>query len=90
MAYKAMGCSMSLKVHFLDSHLDFFPENLGAISNEHGERFHKDISNMEKWYQGKWSLSMLADYRWTLERCSTGDIQQEINHSYFLGNVKRH
>jgi hypothetical protein len=61
MAYKAMGCNMSLKVHFLDSHLDFFPENLGTVSNEHGERFHQDIYNMEKRYQGKWSLSMLAD-----------------------------
>jgi hypothetical protein len=59
---------MSLKVHFLDSHLDFFPENLGAVSDEHGERFHQDISIMEDWYQGKWSLSMLADYCWTLKR----------------------
>jgi hypothetical protein len=41
-AYKAMGCNMSLKVHFLDSHLDFFLENLGAVSDEHGERFHQD------------------------------------------------
>jgi hypothetical protein len=63
-----MGSNMSLKVHFLDSHLDFFPENLGAISDEHGERFHQDISNMGKRYQGKWSLSMLADYCWTLKR----------------------
>jgi len=23
--YKAMGCNMSLKIHFLESHLDFFP-----------------------------------------------------------------
>jgi hypothetical protein len=55
---------MSLKVHFLGSHLglDFFPENLGAVSDEHGERFLQDIYNMEKQYQGKWSLSMLADY----------------------------
>jgi hypothetical protein len=59
---------MSLKVHFLDSHLDFFPENLGAVSDKHGERFHQDISNMEKQYQGKWSLSMLDDYCWTLKR----------------------
>jgi hypothetical protein len=59
---------MSLKVHFLDCHLDFFPENLGAISDEHGERFHQDISNMGKQYQSKRSLSMLADYCWTLER----------------------
>ena len=27
-AYKAMGCNISLKVHFLHSHLDFFPEIL--------------------------------------------------------------
>ena len=42
-SYKAMGCHMSLNVHFLDSHLDFFPENLGAVSAEHGQRFHRDI-----------------------------------------------
>jgi hypothetical protein len=59
---------MSLKVHFLGSHLDFFPESLGAVSDEHGERFHQDIYNMEKRYQGKRSLSMLADYCWTLKR----------------------
>jgi hypothetical protein len=55
---------MSLKVH----HLDFFPENLGTVNDEHGERIHQDISNMEKRYQGKWSLSMLVDYCWTLKR----------------------
>ena len=31
-AYKEMGCRMSLKIDFLHSHLDFFPENLGAVS----------------------------------------------------------
>ena len=36
-AYKNMGSRMSLKIHFLHSHLDFFPENLGAVSDEHGE-----------------------------------------------------
>jgi len=24
-SYKAMGCDMSLRIHFLESHLDFFP-----------------------------------------------------------------
>ena len=38
---------MPLKVHFIDSHLDFFPENLGAVSNEQGEQFHQDISTVE-------------------------------------------
>jgi hypothetical protein len=34
---------MSLKIHFLESHLDFFPENIGRVGDEHGERFHQDI-----------------------------------------------
>ena len=41
---------MSLKIHFLESHLDFLPENLGEVSDEHGERFHQDITAMEKRY----------------------------------------
>ena len=49
-SYQDMGCNMSLKIHFLDSHLDFFPDNLGAVSDEHGERFHQDISALEKRY----------------------------------------
>lgn len=68
LAYKALNCNMSLKMHFLDSHLDFFPENLGAVSDEHGERFHQEISAMEKRYQGRWSPRMLADYCWTIKR----------------------
>ncbi|XP_057336467.1 pancreatic lipase-related protein 2-like [Microplitis mediator] len=38
---------MNLKLHFLDSHIDHFPENLGDYSEEQGERFHQDISEME-------------------------------------------
>ncbi len=63
-----MGCNMSLKTHFLDSHLNFFPSNCGAVSDEHGQRFHQDISSMWKRYQGKWSPEMLADYYWTVTR----------------------
>ncbi|GBN73138.1 hypothetical protein AVEN_9663-1 [Araneus ventricosus] len=62
-----MGCNMSLKIHFLRSHLEFFPENLGSVSEEPGERFHQDISNMGAHYQGKWNPKMLADYCWTLK-----------------------
>jgi hypothetical protein len=37
-SYCALGCNMSLKIHFLQSHLDLFPGNWGAVSDEHGER----------------------------------------------------
>jgi hypothetical protein len=46
--FKHLGCSMSLKVHFMASHLDYYPENLGAVSEEQGERFHQDIKEMER------------------------------------------
>jgi hypothetical protein len=52
-SYEAIGCNMSLKIRFLHSHLDFFPQNLGTVSDEHGERFHQDIAVMENRYQGK-------------------------------------
>ena len=38
-----LGCNMSLKIHLLHSHLDFFPDNCGMFSDEHGERFHQEI-----------------------------------------------
>lgn len=66
--YKELGCNMSLKIHFLHSHLDFFPENNGDVSDEHGERFHQDIALLEGRYKGKWSPKMLADYCWGLKR----------------------
>jgi len=34
-SYQKLGCNMSLNIHFLHSHLDFFPENCGAVSDEH-------------------------------------------------------
>jgi hypothetical protein len=67
-SYKRLECNMSLKVHFLMSHLDFFPENMGRVSDEHGERFHQDVAVMEKRYKGKWSPAMLADFCWMLQR----------------------
>ena len=66
--YRLMACNMSLKIHFLHSHIDFFPENLESVSDEHGERFHQDIAVMESRYQGKCSASILTYYCWSLYR----------------------
>ena len=67
-SYEKLGCNMSVKVHFLNSHLNYFPENLGAMSEEQGERFHQEIKTMEKRYQRRWNTNMMADYCWCLKR----------------------
>ena len=59
---------MSYKMHFLHSHLDYFPSNLEHFSDEQGERFHQDISVMENRYQGKWDVNMMAYFCWMLKR----------------------
>jgi hypothetical protein len=51
-SYEAMGCNMSLKIHFLHSHLDFLTQNLGAASDGHGQHFHQDIAVMENGTKG--------------------------------------
>lgn len=65
-----LGVRMSIKLHFLRSHLDYFPDNCGDYSEEQGERFHQDIKCMEDRYQGRWDINMLADYCWCLRRDS--------------------
>lgn len=60
--FQKLGCLMSLKLHFLFSHLDYFPENVGAFSEEMGERFHQDFKKKERHYQGRWDVRMMADY----------------------------
>lgn len=67
-SYQELGCNMSIKVHYLKNHLDLFPANLGAVSDEQGERFHQDIKVMEARYQGRWDEHMMADYCWSLVR----------------------
>ena len=56
-----LSANMSIKLHFLHSHLSRFPENLGDLTDEQGERFHQDISDMEVRYQGRWDATMLAN-----------------------------
>jgi hypothetical protein len=66
--YEKLGHNMSLKMYFLQAHLDFLLENFGAVCDEHGERFHQDIAAMEERYTWKWSPAILADCCWTVTR----------------------
>ena len=67
-AFRNLGCNMRIKMHYLFSHMDRFPENLGPMSDEQGERFHQDTKEMEIRYQGRWDAVTMADCCWTLKR----------------------
>ena len=60
--FQALVARMSIKIHYLFSYLGRFPENLGEVSEEQGERFHQAIKNMEMRYQGGWYSRMISDY----------------------------
>ena len=48
--FQALGARMSIKLHYLFSHLDYFSENPGDVSEEQVQRFHQDIRTMEERY----------------------------------------
>ena len=62
-----LGCNMIVKVHFLHSHLDYFPENLGAMIKEQGKCFYQNLKTMEKRYQGRWNENLMTNYCWDLK-----------------------
>jgi hypothetical protein len=39
---QALRCNRSLNLNFLHSHLGYFPQNLGALNEEHRERIHPE------------------------------------------------
>jgi hypothetical protein len=75
---------MPLKVHFLHSHLDFLPENLGEVRDEQGGHFHQDIKSMEHRFQCFWNDSMVADYCFMLYRDVPDSVPQKEKHITFL------
>jgi hypothetical protein len=56
------------KNSFFESALRFFSENLDAVSEEQGVRFHQDIKEMERRYQGRWTVNMMGDYCWKFRK----------------------
>ena len=82
--YAKMGCRMSLKVYFLDSHLDKFKEKKGAYSEEQGERFHQDILDFERRYQGQYNKKMMGVYIWGLLRESDSQYNRKSRKSTYF------
>lgn len=83
-SFREMNVNMSLKIHFLHNHLDFFPDNLGDFSDEHGERFHQDVAIIEKRFKGKDPRHMLGEYCWSICRETDPDqMKRQCKRQYF-------
>lgn len=61
-----LGCLMSLKIHCLFSHLNYFLKNVQVFRKEVGERFNWDFKDKERYYYGRWGEKMMADYCWSI------------------------
>ena len=57
---------MSLKIHFLMSHLDFLRPQMSNISDEPGERFHQTMLSIEHRYKERLNEHSLGDFCWLL------------------------
>ena len=73
-SYQKMGSKMSSRLDILTSttHLDIFPPSIDTISDEHGERFHQNISFMKNRYRGKFQQHvsrLLLDTEKGLAKC---------------------
>ena len=76
--YREVGANISIKVYFLDSNLDRFPENCGDVHDEQEERFHKSngsngrhktigralLRAMGQTYDGRLLLESKKGYKW--------------------------
>lgn len=60
--FKKINWHMQLNLRYLHFYIIFFADNMGAIRNEHGERFHHRISAMKCRCRSQWNAVMLADY----------------------------
>ncbi|GBP15449.1 hypothetical protein EVAR_9240_1 [Eumeta japonica] len=84
--FQKLGCNISIKLHFLHNHLDYFPSNLGDLSEEQGERFHQDLRTMEERYQGHWNAHMMADYCWSIQNSPqpSASVRKSTKRKFFL------
>jgi len=79
---RVLGCNMSWKLLFLHSLLEYCPDNLGTSSEEYGERFYQNLKEMERRYDGRWDVNMMADYCWSVK---VEEISQEHSRTASIG-----
>lgn len=71
------GMQHVAKTPFSPFSFGFLSRKFRSSIRKHGERFHQDITSIEKRYTGKWSPNMLADYCWNLIRETPGDFYKK-------------
>ena len=67
-SFHQIWAQMSICLHFLRLHLDYFPNNCGDLSEDQDECIHHDIRIMEECYQVRRIVNFSADYFWCLKR----------------------
>ena len=80
-ALRNLGCNMSVKMHYLFSHMDRFPGNLGSMSDEQGER--DSIRTWNRWTSG---ISVAGTQSWWL---TTVGIWRETSLPLSISGVRR-
>lgn len=53
---------------FFTLNWNFFPGSCVELSEEQGDRFHRDIKLIEERYQSRWNINTSPDYSWCLKR----------------------
>lgn len=68
-SYQNMGCpNVTIKMHLLFKHKDKYEPYIGTFSDEHGERLHQEMEQIEKRYGRNFNKEMIAEYVWSLKR----------------------
>lgn len=79
LAFQRLDVHMSLKIHYLHSHLDAFWDQMSTESDEHGERFHQTAAVMECRYKSKRLDSMMGDLCWWIDKSFDHDTEENTN-----------
>jgi hypothetical protein len=82
---KTIVHNMYLVIHFLNSHFEFFPENLGTISEKNEEQFHQNISNMKSGTRASAAQVCWQIIYWTLKRDAPQTKYSKKSTSHLLG-----
>ena len=75
-AFPKLGCPVSIKIHFLFYHLDRSLDNLSDTGDKQGEWFRLDTEVMQEQYQGRWDVSKMINYCW-----SVGTACSDVRHT---------